>query len=168
VDGATKEDYVWGFRVGFVTFGGHGLKAVSSWQLWKKSSPGNIRATVSNSSRVAQTLLFKELSSMVYHGIKEQYADLMKRRYHKVKSILEKRSTGLNLRPLPFNSGYFMTFELITGSAEELRKTLLKQEGIGTISIKDRYLRIAYSSIDLRDLDELYSSVFSVSDALFS
>jgi hypothetical protein len=108
------------------------------------------------------------LSSMVYHGIKEQYAELMKRRYLKVKSILEKRTTGQNLQPLPFNSGYFMTFELITGSAEELRTTLLKQEGIGTISIKDRYLRIAYSSIDLRDLEELYSIVFSVSDALFS
>jgi aspartate/methionine/tyrosine aminotransferase len=167
VDGATKEDYVWGFRVGFVTFGGHGLKAEQLAALEEKLT-GNIRATFSNSSRVAQTLLFKELSSMVYHGIKEQYAELMKRRYLKVKSILEKRTTGHNLQPLPFNSGYFMTFELITGSAEELRTTLLKQEGIGTISIKDRYLRIAYSSIDLRDLEELYSIVFSVSDALFS
>jgi len=167
IDGATKEDYVWGFRIGFVTFGCHGLSQEQLKALEDKLT-GSLRSTISSSSKVAQTLLFRELGSLVYHGIKDKYAQIIEKRYLKVKSILEKKTTGKVLKALPFNSGYFMTFELMSGSAEELRSTLLKKEGVGTISIKDKFLRIAYSSIDLRDLEDLYEIVFRTADELFS
>ena len=83
------------------------------------------------------------------------------------KMILEKNSNHPILSPLPFNSGYFMAFEMKTGSAEELRKYLLKEEGIGTISIKDRYLRIAYAAVDFRDLEPLFKAIFKAANELF-
>jgi len=166
IDGATKEDYVWGFRVGFLTFGSFGLKE-EHFEALNQKVLGAIRTTISSSSRVGQTLLYKELSSLVYHGIKDKYAKVLEERFKTVKKILETRESGLILKPLPFNSGYFMTFELERGSSEELRRHLLKSEGIGTIALQDRYLRIAYSSVDNRDLKALYAAIFQAADQLF-
>ena len=59
-----------------------------------------------------------------------------------------------------------MTFELTQGSSEDLRKYLLKTEGIGTIALQDKYLRLAYSSVDNRDLKALYATVFQAADTL--
>ncbi len=160
VDGATKEDYVWGFRVGFLTFGALGLTE-DHFEAINQKVLGTIRTTISSSSRVGQTLLYRELSSLVYHGIKEKYAKVLAERFKTVKAILETRETGKSLRALPFNSGYFMTFELARGSSEDLRRQLLKNEGIGTIALNEKYLRIAYSSVDNRDLRALFGTIFS-------
>lgn len=166
IDGATKEDYVWGFRVGFLTFGAFGLRD-EHFEALNNKVLGTIRTTISSSSRVGQTLLYRELSSLVYHGIKVKYAKVLEERFKTVKKILETREGGRTLRPLPFNSGYFMTFELEKGSAEDLRRHLLKAEGIGTIALQDKYLRIAYSSVDNRDLKALYTTIFQAADQLF-
>ena len=166
IDGATKEDYVWGFRVGFLTFGAKGLKA-EHFEAIDQKVLGAIRTTISSSSRVGQTLLYKELSSLVYHGIKGKYAQVLEERFRTVKTILAQRTAGRVLKPLPFNSGYFMTMELERGSSEELRRHLLKNEGIGTIALNDKYLRIAYSSVDNRDLEALYTAIFEAADQLF-
>jgi len=166
VDGATKEDYVWGFRVGFLTFGAKGL-VQDHFDAIDQKVLGAIRTTFSSSSRVGQTLLHKELSSLVYHGIKTKYAAVLEERFRTVNAILAKRTTGRVLKALPFNSGYFMTMELERGSSEDLRRHLLKNEGIGTIALNDKFLRIAYSSVDNRDLEALYSAVFEAADELF-
>jgi len=166
VDGATKEDFVWGFRVGFLTFGSKDLQT-EHFEALNQKILGTIRTTISSSSRVGQTLLYRELSSLVYHGIKLKYAKVLEERFQTVKRLIESRTSGKSLQPLPFNSGYFMTFELLRGRAEDLRRTLLRDEGIGTIALQDRFLRIAYSSIDNRDLKDLYDTIFRVADALF-
>jgi aspartate/methionine/tyrosine aminotransferase len=166
IDGATKEDYVWGFRVGFLTFGAFGLREDHFAAIDNKVL-GTIRTTISSSSRVGQTLLYRELSSLVYHGIKVKYAKVLEERFKTVKKILETRECGKHMKPLPFNSGYFMTFELTKGTADELRRHLLKAEGIGTIALQEKYLRIAYSSVDNRDLKALYTTIFQAADLLF-
>jgi hypothetical protein len=67
----------------------------------------------------------------------------MKNRYKKVKSILATRTKGKNLKELPFNSGYFMTFETPKGFNEKLRKALL-EVGVGGISLGETSFRIAF------------------------
>jgi DNA-binding transcriptional MocR family regulator len=67
---------------------------------------------------------------------------------------------------LPFNSGYFMTFELAQGGAERLRKALLQEQGVGTIALGDRHLRVAYSSVDEERLEELYSTIYQAAEKL--
>jgi len=163
IDGATKEDFAWGFRIGFVTFAGLGLDEEQRDALEQKLK-GSLRSTVSNSSRIAQSLLIKALSSPSYQAEKEAKREVLRERYREVRAILEREDTG-PLAPLPFNSGYFMAFACNGISAEQLRLNLL-DKGIGTIAIGDEYLRVAYSTIDKEDLGELYGEIFAVAKAI--
>ena len=165
VDGATKEDFVWGFRLGFVTFGSKGLSQ-EHYQALNAKLMGSIRASISNSSRPAQSILLRAMQSNGYLEEKQRYFESLKTRYHEVKRIIAERETGRALKPLPFNSGYFMSFRFDGGNAETLRQKLLFDKGIGTIWIAETYLRVAYSSIDLEDLPRLYTEIFASADAI--
>ena len=165
VDGATKEDYMWGFRIGFVTFGGKTMTSDQYEALGKKLM-GAIRSSISNSSRPAQSLLIKALQDPGYIREKEQYFQILKERYQKVRNIVDSRKESPALTALPFNSGYFMSFQLNGLSAEKLRTELLHKKGIGTISIQDKFLRVAYASVDLADLEELYSKIYETAERL--
>jgi aspartate/methionine/tyrosine aminotransferase len=157
VDGATKEDFAWGFRIGFVTFGAKGLTQ-DHYEALSSKLMGSIRSTVSNSSRVAQSVLLRALSSPTYEEEKRQRFLLLRERYREVKRILETEAGGSPLQPLPFNSGYFMSFVTGGPSTEAIRGRLLER-GIGTVAIQDRFLRIAYASIDKKDLPDLYRQI---------
>lgn len=155
VDGATKENFAWGFRLGFLTFASKGLTEEHLEALTKKTM-GAIRASISNSSKMAQTLVLKSLPSATYWEEKEKAFDILKARYEKVKEITSSFESSSPLKALPFNSGYFMTF-LYKGNAEKLRIHLLDAYGVGTISIQEKYLRIAYSSVEYDDIEKLYT-----------
>lgn len=154
VDGATKEELVWGFRVGFLTFASPNIKTVEYDALDRKVM-GAVRASISNSNNLTQNLLLRAMQSPDHREEKKAALAILKERYLKVKEITERLSSGSKLEPLPFNSGYFMTFRFGGSSTEKLRKKLLMEQGIGTISIQDKYLRVAYSSVDLHHLEEL-------------
>jgi aspartate/methionine/tyrosine aminotransferase len=165
IDGPTKEDFVWGFRLGFISFGCRNMTEEQYDALLKKLT-GALRATISSSSRPAQSLLIQVLKNPGYAEEKEKLFMLLKERYKKVKQILASRNSGKALKELPFNSGYFMSFETKGLSAEKLRKELLYSKGIGTISIMDKYLRIAFSSVDTDKLEALYNTIFETADEL--
>ncbi len=55
----------------------------------------------------------------------------------------------------PFNSGYFMCFKLHNVNAEQVRIHLLEKYGVGTIMAGEYDLRIAFSCVDERNLEEL-------------
>jgi len=165
VDGSTKEHFVWGFRLGFVTFGSKGLTADHYNALnWKLT--GAIRSSLSSASRPAQSLLLHALQQEGFEKEKSVLDATLEKRYRKLRGIVEAHAGSGPLRALPFNSGYFMSFELTTGSAEDLRKKLLLDEGIGIISIKDRYIRVAYSSVDEENLEDLMTRIFRVAEKL--
>ena len=44
-------------------------------------------------------------------------------------------------------------------AALHLIHKLLTEHGVGTISIQDQFLRVAYSSVDLERLEELYAAI---------
>jgi aspartate/methionine/tyrosine aminotransferase len=161
VDGATKEEFVWGFRVGFITYAGRGMTA-DHYAALEKKTMGAIRASISNSSKIAQSLLLRGMSAPGYRKQKQDAFTILEARYRKVRELVDKFPADSPLKALPFNSGYFMTF-LYEGDAEKLRLHLLDEYGIGTISIQDKYLRIAYSSVELENLEELYKVVLKAS-----
>ena len=165
VDGTTKEDLSWGFRIGFLTFGSKGLSA-DHYQALERKTMGLIRSTTSNASRPAQSLLIKALQSDSYQTEKEKSLELMKKKYLKVKEILSHASLPAPLSVFPFNSGYFMCFELKEGGAESLRQKLLHEEGIGTIAVDEHLLRVAFSYIDLEDLDDFYDTILRAAENL--
>ena len=159
IDGSTKEHFVWGFRLGFVTFGSKSLTA-DHYNALNTKLAGAIRSSISSSSRPAQSLLLNALGSPEFEKEKAVLDDILEKRYRTLRRIVEANAGSGPLKALPFNSGYFMSFECTSGSAEALRKELLMKEGIGVISIKDRYIRVAYSSVDETGLEEMLSTIF--------
>ncbi len=164
VDGSTKEDLTWGFRTGFVTLGSKGLTEAHYEALTRKLM-GALRSTISNSSMLAQNLILRSLEDPRRAAQKAEAAKLLRERYDRAKSILAgKKSTAIE--PLPFNSGYFMSFRLLRGKAEDLRRALLSGSGVGTIAINDSCLRVALSSVDIEKLAELFDLIYSTAEKL--
>jgi aspartate/methionine/tyrosine aminotransferase len=162
VDGSTKEDLTWGFRTAFISFGAKGLTKEHYDALTSKLM-GAVRSTVSNSSVLAQNLILRAIASPVRRAEKEQAATLLRKRYEKVKAILSRRTSSA-IQALPFNSGYFMSFHLNRGDAETLRKALLMEEGVGTIAVNERCLRVAFSQLDLEKLEEVFDLIFRTAE----
>jgi aspartate/methionine/tyrosine aminotransferase len=167
IDGATKEDLVWGFRVGFVTFGSRDMTQPQYEALLQKLM-GSIRSSVSSSPGISQHLLIKTLQSPEYAKDKASFEKIMQQRYTAVRGVIDSpqgQEARVHLEPLPFNSGYFMSFRCKGFSAEALRLALLDQ-GVGTISIAGEFLRIAFSSIDAKDIPTLYDKIFTTAAGL--
>ncbi|SIQ26227.1 Aspartate/methionine/tyrosine aminotransferase [Alkalispirochaeta americana] len=167
IDGASKEDFAWGFRVGFLTCGFKGITDDQAEALEKKVA-GLVRGTVSNSCTPAQSVLLRLLRSETYQAQKRTARDILQARYETLHQILENQEAQQRapmLKPLPCNSGYFMSFYCTPHNAEELRLALL-DAGVGVISVGQSYLRVAFAGIDQEDLPELYETIFSVAEAL--
>lgn len=167
-DAATKEDMVWGFRLGFLTYGGKGLDEKCLDALTKKTL-GAIRCTVSNCERPGQTLLVKAMKEgRSFEDDKNKLFNEMKDRYVILKEELEKYRDNAYLKAYPFNSGYFMGFDTLGRSAEDLRKYLLEKYEVGVISIFDRTLRVAYCSVEPEDIKDLTALIFRAAEELWS
>ena len=164
VDGSTKEDLTWGFRTGFVTLGAKGLTDAHYEALTRKLM-GALRSTVSNSSILAQNLILRSMEDPQRMAQKAEAARLMRERYECLKGIFARKSSAA-IEPLPFNSGYFMSFHVKRGTAEDLRKALLSGSGVGTISINEHTLRVAFSSVDLEKLEETIGLIYSTAEKL--
>jgi aspartate/methionine/tyrosine aminotransferase len=165
IDGPIKEDYTWGLRTGFLTFGSRGLSSAHYEALTRKLT-GAIRSSVSSSNTPAQHFMLKAMEDSRTPGEKERYRGIMRSRYTLVKSIVRKRRGHPVLSPLPFNSGYFMCFRCTGVDAETLRRELLTRHGIGTISLGERYLRVAFSGIDGKDIPEVYRLIYETAEKL--
>jgi aspartate/methionine/tyrosine aminotransferase len=165
IDGSTKEHLTWGFRTGFLTFASKGLSAERYDALTRKLM-GAVRTTVSNSSILSQNLILRALKSPTLAKEKADAFEILKQRYEQCRKILSSKKSAV-ITPLPFNSGYFMSFRMERGSAERLRKALLSDHGVGTIAIDERCLRVAYSSVDVEKLEELYDLIYKAAERVF-
>jgi len=164
VDGATKEDYVWGFRVGFLTYGIKGGNAALYGALENKTA-GAVRGNISNAANISQSLLLEAFESEEYAMQKEAKYKIMKKRYDAVKEALQEDKYKAYFRPLPFNSGYFMCVKLAEGlNAEEIRKLLIEKYSIGTISIGN-VLRIAFSAVAAKDIKTVFEGIYSACES---
>ncbi len=163
-DGPTKEDFAWGFRTGFITFASKALTDEQITALQVKFMAA-IRSSVSCSSTVSQSLILHALTDSSHEPIKRKMREMLKRRYNLVRNFVNNHTSKV-LEPLPFNSGYFMSFNVKTGNAEDIRKKLLSEEGIGIIQIDKNTLRVAFSSIDEDKIEEVYSKIYKVADSM--
>ncbi|WP_300457376.1 aminotransferase class I/II-fold pyridoxal phosphate-dependent enzyme [Desulfobacula sp.] len=160
LDGATKEDYVWGFRTGFITYGVSGDDDTLLEALEKKTA-GCIRGNISNSSHLSQTILLKSMADENYDAYKQEKFELLKRRALKMKSVLKNPKFKDAFDVYPFNSGYFMCIRLKDVNAEDLRVHLLENYGTGLISIGDKNIRVAFSCLEENDVETLFDIVLN-------
>jgi aspartate/methionine/tyrosine aminotransferase len=165
IDGATKEDYVWGFRVGFLTFGVKGGTAELYGAIEAKAG-GAIRGNISNSSNPAQSMLVHAWKSGAYDAEKAQKYALLAKRYRTVREILAAHPEyAEQFVPLPFNSGYFMCIRPLHADAEQLRKKLLAEYSTGTINFNG-VLRIAFSATPTAKLAKLFENIYKAAGEL--
>jgi aspartate/methionine/tyrosine aminotransferase len=165
IDGATKEDYVWGFRVGFLTFGIKGGTPALFDALEAKAA-GAIRGNISNASNPAQSALVRSWKSAEYESEKQQKYDLLLKRYRTVREILAAHPEyAEQFVALPFNSGYFMCIRPLRADAEALRKKLLAEYSTGTINFNG-VLRIAFSATPTAKLPKLFENIYEAAKAM--
>jgi aspartate/methionine/tyrosine aminotransferase len=164
LDGATKEDLGWGLRLGFITYAAASL-STEHYGVLENKTMGAVRSSVSSCSRLSQTLLLKSLKKRDYAGEKKRLFSLLKERYAAVKRIVGGRSTE-RLAPLPFNSGYFLTFVCRGFEAERLRGYLLHKRGIGTAAVSPHLLRVAFSGVDTSGLEEFFTELYQAADTV--
>ena len=162
IDGATKEDYVWGFRVGFITYASKGITEQVCQALENKTA-GRIRGNISNAAHISQSLLLKALNSPNYEEEKGKKRDVLKARFDRVHNVLAKNEKKYSpfFSPLPYNSGYFMCVRLVENlDPETVRQTLLKKFSTGVLAT-GKLLRIAFSSVAEKDISNLFENIYN-------
>lgn len=157
VDGPTKEEYVWGFRIGFITFGDASSVVCD---VLENKTKAIIRSTISNASHPAQTFVLRALASPDFEKQKQEKYKIMEGRALKVKEILNRGDYRELWDYYPFNSGYFMCLKLKGLKAEELRLHLLHNYGVGVIALGESDIRVAFSCVEEEDLEELFKLIY--------
>ena len=159
LDGPTKEDYVWGFRVGFITYAIKGGNA-ELYEALENKTAGAVRGNISNISQLSQSLLYKVYSAPTYEESKKNKFEILKNRYQILRKELSNQNYTEYFTPLPFNSGYFMCIELKKGLvAEEIRKHLLEKYSTGVI-VLGNVIRLAFSAVPQSKLPELVENIY--------
>jgi len=161
LDGATKENFVWGLRVGFITYG---CKIegdpMAVYDALERKTAGSIRGSISNASHLGQTIVLRSMQSENYVKEKEEKFRVLKNRAGRIKEVLSDTRYTEAWDVYPFNSGYFMCIRLKSVDAETLRLHLLEKYGVGLISMGKRDLRIAFSCLEESDILELFNIIF--------
>lgn len=159
LDGATKEDYVWGFRVGFLTFGVKGGNEGLYTALEAKAA-GAIRGNISNTTNLSQSVLLSAFESPTYWDEKKEKYQILKGRCNKVKEVISDPKYKEYFEELPFNSGYFMCVKLKNGlDGEAVRTTLIEKYSTGVINMAGT-IRIAYSCTPVNQVQELFDNLY--------
>lgn len=156
VDGATKENYVWGLRVGFITY----AAGKDTLHALEEKTKGIIRGTISSGAHNSQTMILESLQSPEFAVEKKEKFDIMKGRAVRTKEILKDAKYDKHWVYYPFNSGYFMCVKLHSIDAETLRLHLLDQYGVGVISNNKTDIRVAFSCVEEDDLQELFDLIY--------
>jgi len=160
LDGATKENFVWGLRVGFVSYGiPVESNPVLVYEALEKKTAGAVRGSISNASHLGQSIVLKSMQHPNYPNEQKEKYDILSTRAKQLKTVLANPKYKDAFEPYPFNSGYFMCIRLKTVNAEQLRQHLLDRYGVGLISIGEQNLRVAFSCLEESDIPELFDTI---------
>lgn len=160
LDGATKELFVWGLRCGFVTFGpGDAATAETACGVLDAKTRGAIRAGISNVSQLSQSLVEKAMASEEIAAERAEKHAILGARAQKCFEIANQPQFAKSWDVYPFNSGYFMCVRVRGVDAEQLRLQLLDQYGVGLISTNAEDIRIAFSCMELEQVEPLFETL---------
>lgn len=160
LDAATKEFYVWGLRIGFLTFGLSGAAADSPLaDALEKKCAGAIRGCLSNCSALGQALLLRAMQSPNLAQERRGKYEVLRRRAQRVREVLAKPDYTEAWEAYPFNSGYFMCLRLKGVDAEALRRHMLDAFGIGVISLGAEDIRVAFSCLEEDQIEALFDAL---------
>lgn len=161
LDGATKEAFAWGFRVGFLSYAAAGpgnLEAVHT--ALEKKTMGAIRGSISNSPHTTQSAVLRALGSPSFERERAEKKEILRARAQRTKEVLKKPEYAEAFTAYPFNSGYFMCVKVNDVDPEELRVHLLDQYGVGVISSGGPDIRVATSCLEVDDIPEVFDCLY--------
>lgn len=159
LDGVTKEDYAWGFRVGFITYAYKGITKEVCAALESKTA-GAVRGSISNAPNISQSLVLQAFNSPTYLEEKRGKFNILKERAEKCESVLAAHPEYTEeFTALPFNSGYFMCVRLKRTEGEKVRKKLLEKYDTGVISFGN-VIRLAFCSVRKEVIPELFENLY--------
>jgi aspartate/methionine/tyrosine aminotransferase len=153
LDGASKEDYAWGLRVAFITYGVSG--GAGAYEALEKKTGGCIRGTISNAPNLSQSLVLQAMADPEYRAQKAEKFAILAGRAAKVREVLAQPRFAEAWKLYPFNSGYFFTVRLSDLDAEKYRVKLLDDYGVGVISWNNTDIRVALSCVEEADIADL-------------
>ncbi len=161
LDGATKEEYAWGLRVGFITFSvaAPGREKEVCAALEKKVG-GAIRGNISNCSQLGQSLLLAAMNHPDFAKQKNEKYDLMRERARKVMEVLREPAFDAAWEPYPFNAGYFISLRLKGLDSEAFRVRLLAEFGTGVIAEGATDIRVAFSCLEVDEIPDLFDIMY--------
>jgi aspartate/methionine/tyrosine aminotransferase len=158
VDGATKEEFVWGLRVGFITFGvKNGTPA--AYKALEDKTAGLIRAYVSNISNPGQSIVLKALADPEFRPQQQAKVAVLRGRATVVQNECRRPEYKDCWDVYPFNSGYFMCLRLKDAEAETVRVRLLDEHGVGTIALGKTELRVAFSCLTEQQIPTVFAAI---------
>jgi aspartate/methionine/tyrosine aminotransferase len=159
LDGPTKEDYVWGFRVGFISYAvKNGTPEM--YEALENKTAGAIRGNISNISNLSQSLLQKVYTSEKYESDKAEKYQTLKSRYQEIRKTLSNPKFQEYFEALPYNSGYFMCIQVKDNlNAEEIRKILLEKYDTGVI-VFGNLIRLAFSAVPQSKIGTLLENIY--------
>ena len=150
VDGATKELGFFGGRVGFVSFGGDR----ETGAVLTEKAIGCVRATISVSSSLPQTLVLAALQDPNLVAERAAVWERLRQRYQALKDAL----AAAGIAAVPFNSGLFALIPVAV-DPEALRQALLA-DGVGVIALPDdSAIRVSYGGVPVADIPRLVAAI---------
>ena len=158
LDGATKEEFVWGMRVGFLTYGIRGGTA-ALYQALEEKTAGLIRSTVSNITHPGQTIVEKALADPAFAQEQSRTVAILAERYRVVRQAAYRSEYADAWDVYPFNSGYFMCLRIKGVDADTVRRKLLASHKLGVIALGPTDLRVAFSCVRLEDIEVVFASI---------
>lgn len=169
LDGATKEEYAWGLRVGFITFSVRaGGREQDVHAALEKKVGGAVRGNISNCSQLGQSVLLAAMDNPAFAAQKEEKYELMRARARRVMEALREPSYAEVWEPYPFNAGYFMCLRLNGMDAEAFRSKLLDEYGIGVIADGATDIRVAFSCLEVDEIPDLFDIMYRCATELRS
>ncbi len=160
LDGATKELFAWGLRCGFITFGpGRPETADEVAEVLDAKVRGAIRSGISNVSQLSQTLVENALASSSVEEERKQKREILRARAERVHAVATAPRFRESWTIYPFNSGYFMCLAVEGVDAERVRVHLLDSSGIGLVATSPTDLRVAFSCLELEEIEPLFEAL---------
>ncbi|MEX6240448.1 aminotransferase class I/II-fold pyridoxal phosphate-dependent enzyme [Staphylococcus haemolyticus] len=164
LDGATKEFFAWGLRVGFLTFG---LNNNVAKEVLEAKVKGLIRSNISSGPMPSQSAIkYVLVNHDEFDKEIQQNIDTLQERYEVTKSVVYDDKYKNHWQAYDFNSGYFMAVKVNGVNPEELRTHLINEYSIGIIALNDSDIRIAFSCIEKDDIPHVFKSIAKAIDDL--
>ncbi len=157
LDGATKELFVWGLRCGFMTIATPPVESPEPiLAALERKVMGAIRGGVSNCTAASQSIVLQALKSKTIAAERAEKFAILKARAEKVREVVYRSEYQPSWDVYPFNAGYFMCVRVKGVDAEALRVHMLEKYGVGLISIGKTDIRVAFSCLEVDEIEPVF------------